>query len=666
VAPAPPPAYSADQVKNIGTVASQLMGDDYAEVLTVGNSPEDLSGVKPEYGDTLVSAGMAVKGANGAYSISVKGRDFLQAAATGNVAAAKRAMTETKSPIFHPNTPPAAPAKNPKAPLPPPGPVITLPNGNTSQTTTIKVGTPKKVATLSEEAAPAAEQTSGGETNVDFMSSAEVSFDDIQRILRNAVNGQDSGGAAPLSGGYLSPSSSGMSKYYISDVYPAKFVYCECDGVGTWQRSYVIDWSNGAKVTMGEPVAVERQTIYRPLVKLSEFSLEVPAEADAQTQGLEMALFSETEEGDFIIRKGPIFEVGDYPDKKFSMNEDELELAIKKFVKPVQVDLEHMPTVLNGKLGEMFAVEITPDRKRAIGSVRLPKWLDTLLEDTGRKVSSTLNRADKTFAGLALVQHPRIADAALMSAFSAYEAGGAVVVTPPSDLQTQTQTQTQTDKEGVNPMATDVVNPPAAATETVDFAALQTQIAAMQTQIAEQNKLLETERGRTETVEAQLAQQKEERIHLEAVTFADGLVRANKLMPAGRDEVIFNYKQAARDDERHAGAEVLTAEFTAAGKLPQGQTSVSRLEAYRKLLDEVLIPHALTGELAEVIAAGGQVLYSAGSGQMGSNSGGNMAPDRKTKLTNMTQAGKNKKAGSARPTEPNAGGSYSASGVAVG
>lgn len=128
---------------------------------------------------------------------------------------------------------------------------------------------------------------------------------------------------------------------------------------------------------------------------------------------------AETSDGEYVLRTGKIFEAGSYPDKKFEITPEEMLAAISKF-KPVELDLEHMPTILDGKLGKLEAVALGEDGWSLIGTVRIPKKVDELLGDE-RKVSATWDRATKTIKKLALVRNPRVKDAALMAAFAADE-----------------------------------------------------------------------------------------------------------------------------------------------------------------------------------------------------------------------------------------------------
>ncbi|HXE63222.1 MAG TPA: 2'-5' RNA ligase family protein [Bryobacteraceae bacterium] len=141
-----------------------------------------------------------------------------------------------------------------------------------------------------------------------------------------------------------------------------------------------------------------------------------------------MAAFSLTanqgsrfEDGDYVYYPNSfLFEVGDYPDKKFSLNTAEMNQAVQDFA-PVPIDLEHVPTMLDGKLGDV--IDARTDGKKLFGTVKIPKWLDSQLPED-KPVSCEWDRTSKKLTGLALVEHPRITGAALMAAFNAAEAAG--------------------------------------------------------------------------------------------------------------------------------------------------------------------------------------------------------------------------------------------------
>lgn len=124
---------------------------------------------------------------------------------------------------------------------------------------------------------------------------------------------------------------------------------------------------------------------------------------------------------DVVYRTGLLFRAGDYPDKAFSMTAAELAAAADAFAEPVPVDLGHgtlMAHPLEGKLGEV--VHLDADGDALYGTVALPAWLNAALGEAPFQVSATWDRVSKQLAGLALVTHPRVPDAALLGAFAAF------------------------------------------------------------------------------------------------------------------------------------------------------------------------------------------------------------------------------------------------------
>lgn len=118
---------------------------------------------------------------------------------------------------------------------------------------------------------------------------------------------------------------------------------------------------------------------------------------------------------DSVICTGKLFEAGDYPDKQFSITPQEMEQAVAKFT-PVNNDLQHTPTILDGKLGRLESVYV--QGKELFGKVRIPKWLHDL-NPQGIKTSLTWTRGDKSICGNALVLNPRVQDAQVVAAFTA-------------------------------------------------------------------------------------------------------------------------------------------------------------------------------------------------------------------------------------------------------
>jgi hypothetical protein len=124
----------------------------------------------------------------------------------------------------------------------------------------------------------------------------------------------------------------------------------------------------------------------------------------------------ETDDG-YVIREGLIFESGDYPDKNFQLSPEEL-LAASTDFRPAQVNLEHIKTIFDGKLGYLSNVRPSKDGSALYGEAKLPKWFDDIFSDEPIKVSCEWDRNTKTIQGLALTTRPRIKDAILMSKFN--------------------------------------------------------------------------------------------------------------------------------------------------------------------------------------------------------------------------------------------------------
>jgi hypothetical protein len=170
----------------------------------------------------------------------------------------------------------------------------------------------------------------------------------------------------------------------------------------------------------GEKERVKRRIITIALERNWTQLLPKTWERDVEAMKTMQTIFSlgtGTYAGDSVVREGKIFEAGNYPDKNFEMTPDELRRAAAAF-QPVPIDLEHTPTVLDGKLGMLEAVRVSSDGRTLFGTVRLPRWLDDLLKDGERKVSCTWLAATKRLQKLALVMNPRVSDAALMTCFA--------------------------------------------------------------------------------------------------------------------------------------------------------------------------------------------------------------------------------------------------------
>jgi hypothetical protein len=186
------------------------------------------------------------------------------------------------------------------------------------------------------------------------------------------------------------------------------------------------DLENAARLLghAGNPEAVKARLISiarrLDLTLPESWQADAKMSADADEAGAALDTAGFAEDGDYILYKDSLlFRCGAYPDKDFSLTPEEAWAAVEQFKEPVPVDLEHVPTILDSKLGEVREIRLSDDGEEIRGTVAIPKWLDAVLDEGSRKVSATWDRATKTLQKLALVRSPRVADAALMSAYFA-------------------------------------------------------------------------------------------------------------------------------------------------------------------------------------------------------------------------------------------------------
>ena len=124
-----------------------------------------------------------------------------------------------------------------------------------------------------------------------------------------------------------------------------------------------------------------------------------------------------TPEG-MVVRRGKIFEVGDYPDKGFALSPEEAVIEVERF-QPVPLSAGHpnAPSQLDGKMGKLQAISYSDDGVLS-GEVHIAPWLNELLGSDPLTVSTEWSKG-KRISALSLVTNPRVSDAALMAAFSA-------------------------------------------------------------------------------------------------------------------------------------------------------------------------------------------------------------------------------------------------------
>lgn len=344
--------------------------------------------------------------------------------------------------------------------------------------------------------------------------------------------------------------------------------------------------------------------------------------------------------GEYVVRRGLIFRAGNYEDKDFRADPEDLWAATLGFT-AVPVDLEHTPTVLESKLGTLEKIELSPDGHALYGDVRLPKWLDDLLEAGERKVSCTWDRATKRLTGLALVRNPRISDAALMAAFagqrhSAADQADMQQIHDIAARQGAACRDANVDESERNPMATNDQDlnaqiglfgkfmrwmgneqPQEAPAATAAFSA--PSVTPTPAPAAAQPD------PEKEALRAQLAQLRAQQIADRAAAFATEQIAANKALPAQRDAIVAAYSVAAADDAEH-------------GQATFGAGKTSRVDALAALFTNAPT-HALTQQMVPV-TAGETVFGNLGRTATADDETRPMDPKHLARLLGMTPEGK--------------------------
>ena len=113
-----------------------------------------------------------------------------------------------------------------------------------------------------------------------------------------------------------------------------------------------------------------------------------------------------------VTRQGKFFEIGEYPDKQFSLTEAEADAAIERF-QGGPINIEHIPTLLDGKLGTVS--RLWRQGRDVMAEYRIPTWLNRITGGQPIRISSEWDRIAKTPLGAAMVLEPRVADAVMMA-----------------------------------------------------------------------------------------------------------------------------------------------------------------------------------------------------------------------------------------------------------
>jgi hypothetical protein len=252
---------------------------------------------------------------------------------------------------------------------------------------------------------------------------------------------------------------------------------------------------------------------------------------------MRLADFSITESTDTeVVRYGKFFEVGNYPDKGFSLTDAEAEAACGEGFVPFSLNIAHlaanqMPPVFRDKMGRV--AKLVKQGKDIFAEFRLPKWLDDAMRgDPAAAVSAEWDKATKRAIGCALVAKPRVRDAAILAAFDAMcdTAGeGDKHVDPATFDGRKGQPMFKEFKEKLKELIgmipdDDQSAPKASFADSPEYATMKAELDAAKAQ--------------AEAVAVKFNEQQTAARDAEVAAFVEGAVRDRKITPAARDQFI--------------------------------------------------------------------------------------------------------------------------------
>lgn len=335
------------------------------------------------------------------------------------------------------------------------------------------------------------------------------------------------------------------ARSYIVDVWPEKLVYCswnEGQADQHWEADYKFDDEGVAE--LGNPTKVTPKRIFEPV----EFSAE----------------FSEDHtEGEDIVYTGKVFEIGNYPDKNYSVTEEEADEAIRNF-KPVHNDSEHRRSVFDGslkdgrrKLGTLERV--WRDGKQILGELKIPTITAAVLGDKVPVSVKWSPSGPKRIIKNALTWNPRI-DGAMVAAFSKDDDDD-LGQSGPNDTAQPAEKPTE-----VNP---NMALPNSVQPATTGQPAPSADLAAV---TAERDKLLKEKQEADDRRKAFEASA----VDREAEAYAQKLMQDKQILTPQKELVAGAFSQCVRDDNQESGVC-----FSADNQLIEGP----RTQALRKLIE---------------------------------------------------------------------------------
>lgn len=228
-----------------------------------------------------------------------------------------------------------------------------------------------------------------------------------------------------------------------------------------------------------------------------------------------------------VRRRGKVFEVGDYPDKGFSLTMDEARAAVAAFV-PVNANFSHHQTVADGKCGVLESVELCADGS-IVGTLAEPASFARWLGGGARKLSLEWDKAVKRIVGVAHALNPRIPDAVVFEAIAAFERGE----TPEPLRFENPATADNKEKPMKRGLMTRLRDAIGGATDE-EIAAFEA--ASGPHEPDARDAALQAAQAKIAAFEAEQARAAKDALRAGAVAFADGLVCSRRIVAKGNEE----------------------------------------------------------------------------------------------------------------------------------
>lgn len=123
-------------------------------------------------------------------------------------------------------------------------------------------------------------------------------------------------------------------------------------------------------------------------------------------------------DGEYVVRPGKFFECGQYPDKEFSLTESEADAGLVGF-EPCKLTSQHAPSWFD-RFGLGKILNLYRQGKEIMGDFSIWRPLHEKAKELGEPltISAEWDRKTKRPIGGSIVLAPRVADAAIMAAFS--------------------------------------------------------------------------------------------------------------------------------------------------------------------------------------------------------------------------------------------------------